>query len=180
MQPFEQEVASLKETVRKAGRSWRAPAAGAIVGVVALLVGCSSAGRLDPWTQPLALLEEKDQFKIKEVVYGYLLQRDFWGEGAFSAVFVKENVMATDALIQRFPDHVPRIKPSDRLRLSPGSSPIDRDTGQPAMVLDAIVSEPVGSSAEAVGTYYAGPAVSGKYVFSLKRVDDQWRIESVK
>ena len=126
------------------------------------------------------MLEEKDPFKIKEVVYGYLLQRDFWAEGAFSAVFVKENVRETDALIQKFPNHAPRIKPSDRLRLSPGSSPIDQETGRPAMVLEAIVSEPVGDSAEAVGAYFAGPAVSGKYVFELKRLDDQWRIESAQ
>ena len=82
--------------------------------------------------------------------------------------------------IRKFPNHVPRIKPSDRVHLYEASSPIDKETGRPAMVLGAIVVEREGDRAEAIGTYYAGPMVTGMYVFALKKTDGQWMIESVK
>ena len=148
--------------------------------VLSLLGGCSTAHNLQPSASPPAELKVRDQFQIREAVYGYLLQRDFWAGGTFSAVFLKESESTVEALIHRFPNHVPGLKSSDRVQLSPASSPIDKDTGRPAMMLAAIVSEPEGDGAEAVGTYYAGPAVSGKYVFRLKRADGKWQIESVQ
>jgi hypothetical protein len=117
---------------------------------------------------------------MEALVYGYLLERDFWSEADFSAIFLKGSDREVAALIRMFPNHTPRLKTSDRVRLQEASSPIDRETGKPAMLLAAIVSEPSGDTAEAIGSYYAGPAVSGKYVFRLKKVAGAWTIESVK
>ena len=48
------------------------------------------------------------------------------------------------------------------------------------MVLAALASEPDGDRVEAIGTYFAGPLVSGKYVFQLRKAAGEWAIESVK
>lgn len=127
-----------------------------------------------------AEIEVTDEFRIKELVYAYLLQMDFWSESPFSAIFLKGSDAELAALVRRFPNHTPRLKPMDRLRLYPARSPIDKETGKPAVLLAAVVSEPSKDGAEAIGTYYAGPMVSGKYVFKLKKVDDRWRIEDVR
>jgi len=117
---------------------------------------------------------------MEGLVYGYLLERDFWSEGDFSAVFLKGRDEDVAAFIRKFPHHVPPLKTSDRVKLREASSPIDKETGKPAMLLAAIVSDPSGDTTEAIGTWYAGPAVTGKYVFRLKRVAGTWTIESVK
>ena len=148
---------------------------------ILLLAGCAAP---TPYSRPPAggfpQFETTDEFQIEAIVYGYLLKRDFWKGGDFSAIFLIGSDAEVAAIRRRFPNHVPRIKPSDRVRLYEASSPIDKETGRPAMLLAAIVSEPEGDRAEAIGTYFAGPMVSGKYVFTLMKVGAAWRIESVK
>lgn len=120
------------------------------------------------------------EFAVEGIVYEYLLERDFWKGGDFSAIFLRARDQQVAEIIRKFPNHVPKIKPIDRVRLQPGASPIDKETGRPAMLLAAVASEPEGDRVEAIGTYYAGPMVKGKYEFRLSRVGREWKIESVK
>ena len=48
------------------------------------------------------------------------------------------------------------------------------------MILSVDALEPEGNTVEAIGKWYAGDAVTGHYTFSLKKVDGEWTIESVK
>jgi len=125
-------------------------------------------------------LKDTDEFKVNEAVYGYLLQRHFWDDGQYTAIFLQGEDAEVDALRRDFPNHVPPIKPGKRAKLHPNRTPIDRDTDKPAMILGVEASEPVNGTVEAIGTWYGGGAVSGHYAFSLKKVNGEWMIENVK
>ena len=124
--------------------------------------------------------QDNDEPKIEDAVYSYLLEKDAWNSGDYTAVFLKARDAEVAALMRKFPDHVPKLKTSDRVRMHDAASPIDKETGRPALVLAAIASEPEGDQAQAIGTYFAGPIVSGKYVFQLRKTNGAWEIESVR
>ena len=147
--------------------------------LLCLLSNCSTGGNLDSAAQRRTKIESSDVFKIEVAVYGYLLRKTFWAESQFSAIFLKGNDAEVDAVTRQFPNHVPPIKTSDRVQLSTGRSPIDKDTGKPAMLLAAIASEPAADQAEALGTTYAGPSVTTTYFFQLKKTLGSWAIASV-
>ncbi len=48
------------------------------------------------------------------------------------------------------------------------------------MILSAKAMDPTNDVAEAIGTWYAGRAVSGLYAFVLVKVDGEWTIQSVQ
>jgi hypothetical protein len=155
----------------------------ALNGALALIVlaGCASPySEIRTGVTGSSGLQEKEEVKIERVVYSHLLEKDSWNSGCYTAVFLKTSDAEVTALRREFPNHVPRIKDSDRLRLYDASSPIDRETGRPAMVLAAIASEPEGDHAQAIGTYFAGAVVSGTYVFQLRKVAGTWEIETVR
>jgi len=124
-------------------------------------------------------METREEFKIEKVVYAYLLERDIWRERDYSAVFLKGSDEEVAALMQRFPNHVPPLKPSTAADVQPNQTPRDKQTGKPGVILSATASEPTGDRVEAIGNYYGGALYSGMYVFELKRVEGEWRIESV-
>ena len=125
-------------------------------------------------------LSKEDSFKVEVTVYCYLLQRHFWDNGEYSAVFLQGDDDEVDALIKEFPDHVPPIKESYRADLRPNRTPVDKETGKPAMILSVETLDPVDDTVQAVGKWYAGGAVSGFYTFNLKKNGTDWVIESVK
>jgi hypothetical protein len=126
-------------------------------------------------------LNKQDLFKVEVAVYSYLLQRHFWDDGEYSAIFLQGEDDEVDVLIKKFPGHVPPIKPSYHADLQPNRTPIDKDTGKPAMILSVDVGDPNGDdSVDAIGRWYAGGAVAGFYSFILKKSGDDWTIESVK
>ena len=86
----------------------------------------------------------------------------------------------TAALMKLYPAHVPPIKPLQRVELRPGKSPLDRETGRPAMILSVDALDPEGDTVEAIGKWFAGDAVTGFYTFTLRKSGDEWHIESVK
>ena len=130
---------------------------------------------------PLAKnLDKQDLFRVDRAVYGYLLQRHFWDDNEYSAVFLEGEDADVDALIKQFPKHIPPIKTSERAELLPNRTPIDKDTGRPAMILSVVVLDPAGDTVEAIGKWYAGGAVAGFYTFSLQKIGDAWVIESAK
>jgi hypothetical protein len=144
-----------------------------------LLAGCTSHPPAEQ-SGPNRIFEASDDFKIEAAVYGYLLERHFSDQGEYSAIFLEGSDVWVAALIRKFPNHVPPIKPSNRMQLHPNQTPIDRDTGKPAMILGVEAMDPTNGVAEAIGTWYAGGAVSGLYAFVLVKVDGEWTIESAK
>jgi len=125
-------------------------------------------------------LEKAGLLKVEMAVYGYLLQRHFWDAGEYSAVFLQADEAEVAAIRRTFPDHVPPIKEAYRAELRPGRTPVDKDTGRPAMILSVDALEPEGDTVAAVGRWYAGDAVTGFYTFELKKSGADWVIESVK
>ncbi|MGD0253142.1 MAG: hypothetical protein ABSC01_10655 [Verrucomicrobiota bacterium] len=148
---------------------------------ICLLAGCASHKHSGARRgAPPQKLRDTDEFKIDEAVYGYLLQRHFWDGGEYTAIFLQGEDAEVDAIRRDYPNHVPPIKPGKRAKLHPNRTPIDRDTDKPAMILGVEASEPVNDTVEAIGTWYAGGAMSGHYTFSLKKVNGEWTIESVQ
>ncbi|MGB7747558.1 MAG: hypothetical protein WBN75_09755 [Verrucomicrobiia bacterium] len=146
-----------------------------------LLAGCSTWKHSEASVgRPAQQLENQDEFKIEAAVYGYLLERHFSDRDDYSAIFLEGSNAWVAALIRKFPHHVPPIKPSDRIQLHPNQAPVDKDTGLPAMILSAKAMDPTNDVAEAIGTWYAGRAVSGLYAFVLVKVDGEWTIQSVQ
>ena len=125
-------------------------------------------------------LSRQDLFKVELAVYRDLLQRHFWDDGGYSAVFVQGTDDEVDAVIKEFPRHVPPVKPGDRAQLLPNRAPVDKDTGKPAMILSVDVFDPDGDTVQAIGKWYAGAAVSGFYTFTLKKAGADWVVESSK
>jgi hypothetical protein len=85
-----------------------------------------------------------------------------------------------NAVIKQYPHHIPPVKTSDRAQLLPNRTPVDKDTGRPAMILSVDALDPEGATVLAVGRWYAGGAVTGFYTFALKKDGEDWVIESVK
>jgi hypothetical protein len=135
---------------------------------------------LPPVAPAKKTLEQQDQIKIDLEIFGWLLQRHFGDDGAYSAVFLRAEEAETAVLMKNYPAHVPPIKPLQRVELRPGKSPLDRDTGQPAMILSVDALDPEDDTVEAIGKWFAGDAVTGFYTFTLKKSDEEWHIESVK
>ncbi|MGA2241994.1 MAG: hypothetical protein ABSH11_08125 [Verrucomicrobiota bacterium] len=147
-----------------------------------LLAGCVSHRAVKPPEESSAIrkLESRDDFKIEMVVYGYLLEKHPWDSGEYTAIFLEGSDAWVAALIRKFPNRVPPIKPSNRMQLHPNQTPIDKDTGKPAMILSAKAMDPTNDVSEAIGTWYAGEAVSGLCAFVLVKVDGEWTIQSAK
>jgi hypothetical protein len=156
-----------------------------------LLAGCGTDHFNDERPQPQGRpddslipsskkLDKQDLFNVELAVYGYLLQRHFWDDNEYTAIFLQGEDDEVDALIKRFPNHVPPIKKSERAELLQNRTPIDKDTGKPAMILSVDALDPIDGKVEAVGKWYAGGAVSGFCIFSLQKSGDAWVIESFK
>ena len=126
-------------------------------------------------------LEKADELKIEQLIFSYLLERHFWDQGDYSAVFLQADDEQVAALIKKYPAHVPPIKQSYHADLPKHRTPVDKDTNQPAMILSTDVSEPnADDSVDVLGRWYAGDAVTGFRAFNLKKVDGDWQIVTVK
>ena len=134
----------------------------------------------EPVPAPLPRVEDSEQFKIEKTVYGYLLGVDYIPRRKYSAIFLKGTDAEVKLLMQEFPNHRPPIKPSSEAELRPHATPIDKATGEPAVILSATASEPEGNTAQAVGGYYAGVLFKENYFFKLRKTAGTWTIESVK
>ena len=146
-----------------------------------LLVGCRT-GKHSTITRNGSAqgFESRDDFQIELQVYRYLLQRDLWSSGEYTAVFLAGNDAEVAALLRKLPAHVPPLKPGNRALLHPKETPMDKDTGKPAMVLSAKAMDPTNGVSEAIGTWYAGESASGLYAFVLMKLNGQWTIQSVR
>lgn len=126
-------------------------------------------------------LEKADELKIEQVIIGYLLEQHFWDLADYSAVFLQADDAQVAAMMKKYPDHVPPIKPSSRAQVQTHKTPVDKDSNKPAMILSAEVNEPnADDSVDAIGRWYAGDAATGFRAFHLKKDGDDWQILQVK
>ena len=125
-------------------------------------------------------LTKQDLFEVELAVYRDLLQRHFWDDGSYTAVFLQGDDDEVYAMIKEFPNHVPPIKRSSSADLRPNHTPMDKDTGKPAMILSVDALDPVNDTVQALGKWYAGGAVSGTYTFNLRKTGGAWVVESAK
>lgn len=133
----------------------------------------------DAYVPPKPGLSKTDQVKIEMQVFSNLLTRHFWDDGDYSAIFVQADDAELKMLQNKFPKHVPPIKPNYLADLHPNQMPRDKDTGRGAMILSVDVNEPDADGAvQAIGRWYAGGAVSGFYTYVLKPKDGDWEIQN--
>jgi hypothetical protein len=126
-------------------------------------------------------LEKADELQIEQVIFGYLLERHFWDLADYSAVFLQTDDSQVDALMKKYPGHVPPVKSSEHAAIQPGHAPLDKDTGKPAMILSTEINAPnPNGTVDAVGRWYAGDAVTGFRSFHLTKINDDWQITDVK
>ena len=126
-------------------------------------------------------LSKADEEKVDTVVFCYLLDRHVWESGNYTALFLQADDTVVDGMIKKYPNHIPPIKQSNHIDLRSNQSPLDKDTGQPVMILGADLSDPnADGTVDVVGRWYAGGAVQGSYTFNLKKTGDDWPIVTVK
>lgn len=126
-------------------------------------------------------LGKADELKIEQLLFSYLLERNFWDQGDYSAVFIQADDAQVKAMIKKYREHVPPIKQSSHADVQPHRAPLDKDTNKPAMILSVDVNEPnADDTVDAIGRWYAGDAVTGFRAFHLKKADNDWQITEVK
>jgi hypothetical protein len=126
-------------------------------------------------------LTKEDEHKIDTVIFSYLLDRHFWEDGDYTALFLQADDEVVAAMMKKYPNHNPPIKESFHIDLRSNQSPLDKDTGKPVMILGADVGDPnADGSVDVIGRWYAGGAVQGFYTFNMKQTGDDWTIASVK
>jgi len=126
-------------------------------------------------------LEPADEARIEQLIFSYLLDRHFWDLADYSAVFLQADDSQVAAMMAKYPNHVPPIKPGKRARLKSHRPPLDKDTKKPAIVLTAEINEPnADATVDAVGRWYGGEAATGFRTFHFKKTDDGWQIAEVK
>ena len=159
-----------------------------------LLTGCASSSRPIIFTSDAVIpaemaeasavakgLSKPEQQTVDLLVFSNLLERHFWGDGTYSAFFIQADDSVVAALIEKYPHHIPPVKPASHLDLSSNQSPLDHDTGLPALILSAESSELQANGSMAVTVrWYAGATATGSCVFSLEKTGDNWAIISVK
>jgi len=124
--------------------------------------------------------EADDDFKIEAAVYRYLLEKQPWGSGEYSAIFLEGDDARVAALIRKFPHQVPPLKPAGRAQLRSNRAPMDKDTGKPGLMLSAKALDPANGVSEALATWNGGEAASGTAAFVLMEADGAWAIQSVQ
>jgi len=157
------------------------------------LVGCASTENIPLLSESKApdldagapnkakTLAKEDEDKIDLVIFGYLLDRHFWDDANYTALFLQASDSVVDAMMAKYPKHQPPIKASYHINLRDNQSPLDRDTGKPVMILGVDANDPsADDSVDAIGRWYAGGAVQGFYTFTLRKTGDDWVILEVR
>jgi hypothetical protein len=126
-------------------------------------------------------LAKADEDKIDEVIFSYLLERHFWEDGDYSAIFLQATDNVVERMQKKFSTHKPAIKASYHLDLRDNLAPRDKDTGKPVMILGVDANDPdADDSVAAIGRWFAGTAVQGFYTFTLKKSGSDWVITEVR
>ena len=118
--------------------------------------------------------------QIESAVLENLLQRHLGDDGSYSAVFLHASQATTDALMKKFPNHVPPIKNVWHLEMRDAQSPLDQDTLRPALVLSVETLEPENDIVQTIGRWDGGAAVKGFHTFDLQKNNGVWFVANVK
>lgn len=144
-------------------------------------VHAAMAASVPPAAPPQKGLTKADQLLIEQIVFADLLERHFWDSTDYSAVFLQADDAEVAAMVKRFPDHNPPVKQGFHALIQSHRTPVDKDTGKPAMILSVDVNEPnADDTVDAIGRWYAGDMVTGFRAFTLRKTDGGWQIVSVK
>ena len=125
-------------------------------------------------------LSDSERQEVEIEVFSWLLDRPIGDDPVYSAIFLQVDPPTTTILMRQFPAHQPPLKPLWHISVRPGQSPLDKDTGQPAVILSVDMLDPENGTLVAVGKWSAGDAASGFHTFTLHRSEAGWRIQSVK
>lgn len=142
-------------------------------------VRAGMTGAATPAAQPG--LDKADESKVEQLIFGALLERHLWAPDGYSAIFLQADDAEVKAMMKKYAGHTPPIKDSSRARIESHVSPVDRDTGRPALILSVEVNEPnQDGSVDATGRWQGGDTVTGFRVFHLAKKDGNWQIVSVQ
>lgn len=131
--------------------------------------------------KPAPQLAKADFTAINQLIFSHLLEHHFQADDNFSAIFLQADQDIEAEFVKQYQNHVPPVKAAYRAYLPKNQTPIDRDTGKPAMILSAEINDPeTDGSVIALGRWYAGGAIAGFYTFTLDKQDDRWIIKHVK
>ena len=122
-------------------------------------------------------ISKEDDKQIQTLVFTSLLDKQVWGTGNYAALFMQADDDVVEAFIRKYPNHVPPIKVSRNLDLRSNVAPVDKETGQPVMILGADIGEPEPNGPVLVtGRWYAGGATQGTQGFKLRKTDGVWAV----
>jgi len=160
----------------------------ALVGMT--LAGCANNHeRIDFLSEPKALrypvapdpkispsLSAAEEMQVEEQVFTRLLQGHFGEDGHYTAIFLQASESQTASLMKQFPNHNPPIKQLWHADSRPGFTPLDKDTGRPAMIFSVEEMDPENDRVIVIGRWYAGEAVKGFYNYTLIKTAEGWVI----
>jgi hypothetical protein len=126
-------------------------------------------------------IDPATQLAVEQLVYGYLLEQHSGDMAGYSAVFLQADDAQVAAMMKKYPNHNPPIKPGSRALIRSRNVALDKDTKKPAMILSVEINDPNDDgSVDAIGRWYAGNAATGFHTFHLAKVGDHWQIADVK
>ena len=114
--------------------------------------------------------------QIEQVVFERLLNGHFGDDGSYTAVFLQADESQTKVLQEKFPQHQPTIKQLWHADIRAGFTPLDKDTGKPAIIFSCEIGEPDGSWLTALARWYAGEAVKGFYLVTFHQNSQGWSV----
>ena len=121
--------------------------------VLSVVSACRTPAYLTDLARRHALAaDDPAMFEIKTAVYRHLFGLGFWRQREYSATFLQGSDAEVEKFMRVFPEQRPKIKRSSLAELRPYSTPIDRETGQPAVILSATGASIEGAVAGAVGS----------------------------
>lgn len=155
--------------------------------VISLLTGCAhhypeivfvsqtrmaQPDSIEPPKKPALSAEEIR--RIEQLVFERLLNGHFGDDGSYTAVFLQADESQTKVLKEKFAKHQPPVKQLWHSDIRAGFTPLDKDTGQPAIIFSCEIGEPEGGSLTALARWYAGEAVKGFYLITFRQTSHGW------
>jgi len=126
-------------------------------------------------------LDKADETQIELVAFSYLLEQHLVDVTGCPAVFLQADEAQVAALMKKYPDHLPPIKPGDQALITDRHAPVDKASNKPALVLSAEVTEPnANGTVDVAGRWSIGEMTPGFRVLRLKKTGADWQITEVK
>jgi len=165
------------------------------LGLLALATGCASPPQNITFSDEAEIraahaslpgslirkLDHTDEAQIELAAFSYLLEQHLVDVTGCPAVFLQADDAQVAALMRKYPDHVPPIKPGDQALITDRHAPVDKLTDKPGMVLSAEVTEPnADGTVDVAGRWSIGETTPGFRVLRFKKTGADWQIIEVK